>query len=135
MSRKHMHLRRYDDTWSVKGVLMVHPPKPTLSKREAIGEQVLDWLDIAEQANCLSDGLVIDCESIDWHLTASRAPWTSESRRYNVHVAARLDLAAKAKRKVTSTVEYGKDRDPYTGLPIRRDPSGFIAVTTRRFRR
>ena len=129
-ARNGLHALRSDDTWYVKGVLTVHPAKPTLSKHEAIGEGVLEWLDVAEQANCLDDGLVIDCESIDWDAPWWRVPHTSESSGYAVRIAARVEPKAPAK------VYRARDLDPYTGEPIRSiHPAGFIRATTRKVRR
>lgn len=136
MSRKHMHQRRYDDTWSVKGVLITHPKRPTLTKREAIGEGVLDWQDIAEQANCLSDGLVIDCEAVsDWgrsyYGSNPRAPFRTESDGYDVRtrqqrIMARIEADDRAKRERTAT------RRDYVPTPQRAAYGSLIQRRTRR---
>lgn len=95
------HLRRYEDAYSVKGVLTVHPPKPTLAKAEHIGEGVLDWQDLVEQARCLDDGLVIEDDWLD--LTKPpRAPFRTESADYDVRIkhqriAAKVEVAVRAK--------------------------------------
>ena len=136
-----------NDSWWVKGVLMVHPPKPVLTQAQAIDEGLSDLLDVIDMASIALDGF--DCEAasdlmVGWYETeVLRTPFTSESVRYDVQVAVRLDNDARAKVSRTNRAVENKglrdrDVDPYTGLPYShslRNPGGFIGVTTRKVRR
>lgn len=133
------HARRADDSWWVKGVLTAHPAKPTLNQAQAIAEGLNDLLDVIDMASIALDGFdeVVDCFTVQFV-----TPWRTESRRYDVQVAARLDLDARAKVSRTNATENNglrnRDIDPYTGRSYRdslRNPGGFIGVTTRKVRR
>lgn len=99
-----------------------------------IEDGLRDYQDDLEDVNVANDGLVIDCESIDWDLTKPpSAPYRSESTRYDVRIAALIDTGqpAKAAKRIVDVEHSYTERK----IDVLRHYGSLVQASTRRFRR